>query len=172
MNLWWHQQHIPHEFVVEYFGPLSIILMHFLCVQAKAEKILAKAREEANRINSIALEETEKAIADAYTRAERVIRWICIRNRFLLISNQFENLHREEKTLQEQLLKQKSLVCVCVCLLVCLLVKMKAEIEETKKKELAEITDRVQHMIAVGELPTMEHRGVVQRMKASFVCYG
>ena len=47
---------------------------------------------------------------------------------------------------------------------------MKAEIEETKKKELAEIMDRVQYMIAVGELPTMEHRGVVQRMKASFVC--
>ena len=41
-------------------------------VQVKAEKILAKAREEANRINSKAQEETEKAIANAYTRAERV----------------------------------------------------------------------------------------------------
>jgi hypothetical protein len=50
-------------------------------------------------------------------------------------------------------------------------VQCKAEIEETKKKELAEIADRVQHMIVVGKLPAIEHKGVVQRMKASFVCH-
>ena len=43
-----------------------------LCLQVKAEKVIAKAREEANRINSRAHEEAEKAIADAYTRAECV----------------------------------------------------------------------------------------------------
>jgi len=41
-------------------------------VQVKAEKILSKAREDAHRIKAHANEQTEKAIADAYTKAERV----------------------------------------------------------------------------------------------------
>jgi hypothetical protein len=41
-------------------------------LQVRAEKVIAKAREEANKINSKAHEEAEKAIANAYTRAECV----------------------------------------------------------------------------------------------------
>eukprot|EP01018_Ginkgo_biloba_P038293 Gb_08548 [translate_table: standard] len=88
--------------------------------KVKADKILSRAREDAHRIKAHASEQTEKAIADAYTRAER---W-------------------------------------------------KAEIEETKKKDLAEITDRVHLMVAIGELPSaQEHKGVVQRMKQSWACH-
>jgi len=48
----------------------------------------------------------------------------------------------------------------------------KAEIEETKKKELAEMTDLVHSMIAIGLLPSsQEHKGVVRRMKQTWACH-
>ncbi|KAJ7515811.1 hypothetical protein O6H91_22G028800 [Diphasiastrum complanatum] len=49
--------------------------------------------------------------------------------------------------------------------------ELKAEINEAKKKELAEIVDRVQQLIVIGQLPVQEHRGVVRRMKESLSFY-
>ncbi|GLJ06877.1 hypothetical protein SUGI_0051090 [Cryptomeria japonica] len=49
----------------------------------------------------------------------------------------------------------------------------KAEIEETKRKEVAELTERVHMMIAVGELASAQNnnKGVVTKMKQSWACH-
>lgn len=45
----------------------------------------------------------------------------------------------------------------------------KAEIEESKKKEIAELKDKVEGMIAVGTVPD-DHRSKLERIKEKVVC--
>ncbi|KAH7387476.1 hypothetical protein KP509_16G024700 [Ceratopteris richardii] len=128
-------------------------------VEARAKGNLAKAErqrilEEAKALEAKQREEqrAELVIRNAKAKAERVIALAHAR------ANRINSKAQEEaeKAIADAYTKAE---------------RLKAEVEETKKREFAEIADRVQHLITVGELPAIEYKGVVQRMKASFVCH-
>jgi len=48
---------------------------------------------------------------------------------------------------------------------------MKAEIEERKRQQIAELQDRVQQMIAMCQLSPVEHKGIIYRLKDSLTCH-
>ncbi|MCO5587099.1 hypothetical protein L7F22_041045 [Adiantum nelumboides] len=128
-------------------------------VEARAQKNLAKAERQKLHEEARAMEAKQRE----EQRAEQVIRMATVKAE-KIITKAREEANRINSRAQEE--TEKAIADAYTKG-----ERWKAEIEETKKKELAEITDRVQHMIAVGELPAIEHKGVVQRMKLSFVCH-
>ncbi|MCO5608733.1 hypothetical protein L7F22_062948 [Adiantum nelumboides] len=121
-------------------------------VEAPAQKNLLKRQKLHEEARAMEAKQREEQ------RAEQVIRMATVKAE-KIITKAREEANRINSRAQEE--TEKAIADAYT----------KGERWKTKKKELVEITDHVQHMIAVSELPAIEHKGVVQRMKLSFVCH-